>query len=422
MNLSERDKAVIWHPFTQHLTADDTIAIVKGDGVLLYDEQGNIYIDAVSSWWTNLFGHCNPEISQAIKNQLDVLEHVIFAGFTHQPAITLAENLLNILPDNQNKIFFSDNGSTSIEVAIKMSLQYWHNKNIDKQLIIAFKNAYHGDTFGAMSVGARGVFNQPFESLFFDVVYVDLPTKENFNQVKQEFEQHIATNRIAAFIFEPLIQGSAGMLMYESIYLDNLIQIAKNNEVICIADEVMTGFGRTGKIFASDYLTNKPDIFCLSKGISGGFMPIGATSCTATIYEAFLSTDKLKTFFHGHSYTGNPLACVAANASLQLLHNSADLLIQLVDLQSFFANKLKENDKIENIRQLGTIVAFDVKTNKSANYFNDIRDFLYQNFTNRGILLRPLGNTVYIMPPYVITKNQLNKIYTTIEEVLELID
>jgi adenosylmethionine-8-amino-7-oxononanoate aminotransferase len=322
MNLSERDHQLIWHPFTQQQTAMPNIAITHGKGALLYDENGNEYIDAVSSWWTNLFGHANSQIAAAIKKQVDTLEHVIFAGFTHQPAIELSEKLIQLLPKNQSKVFFSDNGSTCVEVALKMAIQYWHNQNIEKTTIIAFKNAYHGDTFGAMSVGARGVFNQPFESYMFDVTFLDLPTDDNFEQVLTDFQQIIQTQKAAAFIFEPLIQGSAGMLMYKAEYLDKLIETAQQNQVICIADEVMTGFGRTGKTFASDYLNHKPDIFCLSKGITGGFLPLGITTCTQKIYDAFLSEDKLKTFFHGHSYTGNPIVCAAANASLELLQTS----------------------------------------------------------------------------------------------------
>ena len=301
MNLSERDHNLIWHPFTQQQTAAPNIAITHGKGALLYDEHGNEYIDAVSSWWTNLFGHANPEIAEAVKKQLDTLEHVIFAGFTHQPAIELSEKLLDLLPSTQSRVFFSDNGSTCVEVALKMAIQYWHNQNIEKTTIIAFKNAYHGDTFGAMSVGARGVFNRPFESYMFDVKFVDLPTDDNFEQVLADFTQIIQTQKTAAFIFEPLIQGSAGMLIYKGEYLDKLLEIAQQHEVICIADEVMTGFGRTGKIFATDYLQHKPDIFCLSKGITGGFLLLGVTTCPQRIYAAFLSEDKLKTFFHGHS-------------------------------------------------------------------------------------------------------------------------
>jgi len=421
MNLSKRDQHSIWHPFTQHQTAKQNIAVVRGEGVLLFDENGKIYIDAVSSWWTNLFGHANPEISAAIKKQVDVLEHVIFAGFTHEPAINLAENLLKILPKDQSKVFFSDNGSTCVEVALKMAIQFWYNKGIKKQTIIAFKNAYHGDTFGAMSVGARGFFNQPFESFLFDVKFVDLPNDENIDTVLSDFQQIISQKNVAAFIFEPLIQGSAGMLMYEAKYLDKLIEIAQHNDVICIADEVMTGFGRTGKTFATDYLQHKPDIFCLSKGITGGFLPLGITTCKQEIFDAFISDDKLKTFFHGHSYTGNPLACAAANASLQLMNDAQLTINNLVEWQNEFLLKLKSNAKIENVRQLGTIVAFDVKTDSTSNYFNNLRDFLYDNFIERGVLLRPLGNTIYILPPYIITKVQLQKVYNVIDEVLEMI-
>ncbi len=421
MNLSERDHQLIWHPFTQQQTAMPNIAITHGEGALLYDENGNEYIDAVSSWWTNLFGHANSQIAAAIKKQVDTLEHVIFAGFTHQPAIELSEKLIQLLPKNQSKVFFSDNGSTCVEVALKMAIQYWHNQNIEKTTIIAFKNAYHGDTFGAMSVGARGVFNQPFESYMFDVTFLDLPTDDNFEQVLADFQQIILTNKAAAFIFEPLIQGSAGMLMYKAEYLDKLIETAQQNQVICIADEVMTGFGRTGKTFASDYLQHKPDIFCLSKGITGGFLPLGITTCTKKIYDAFLSEDKLKTFFHGHSYTGNPIVCAAANASLELMNDAQLTINNVVNWQAEFSFSLKSNPKIENLRQTGTIVAFDVKTDANSNYFNNFRDVLYDNFIKRGILLRPLGNTVYVLPPYVITKEQLQKVYDVIGEVLEIL-
>lgn len=421
MNLSERDFNLIWHPFTQQQTAKPNIAITHGKGALLFDENGNEYIDAVSSWWTNLFGHANPKIAEAIKKQVDTLEHVIFAGFTHQPAIELSEKLIQLLPKNQSKVFFSDNGSTCVEVALKMAIQYWHNQNLDKTTIIAFKNAYHGDTFGAMSVGARGLFNQPFESFLFDVEFIDLPTEANFEQVLVDFNQIIQAKKVAAFIFEPLIQGSAGMLMYKAEYLDKLIETAQQNEVICIADEVMTGFGRTGKTFATEYLQHKPDIFCLSKGITGGFLPLGVTTCTQKIYNMFLSDDKLKTFLHGHSYTGNPLACAAANASLDLMNNAQLTIDNVVNWQTEFSSKLINNSKIENLRQLGTIVAFDVKTNADSNYFNNLRDLLYDNFIKRGVLLRPLGNTVYVLPPYVITKEQLQKIYKVIGEVLETV-
>lgn len=419
MNLSESDNKNIWHPFTQHQTAKNNIAILRGEGVLLFDENNTPYIDAISSWWTNLFGHSNPIIANAIKHQVDTLEHVIFAGFTHQPAVELAENLLKLLPKEQSKVFFSDNGSTCVEVALKMAIQFWFNKGIEKQTIIAFKNAYHGDTFGAMSVGARGLFNQAFESFLFNVEFIDLPNEANFQNVLANFEQTIQQNNVAAFIFEPLIQGSAGMLMYNAAHLDTLIEVAQKNNVICIADEVMTGFGRTGKTFASSYLKHQPDIFCLSKGITGGFLPLGITTCKQEIFDAFLSNDKLKTFFHGHSYTGNPLACTAANASLKLLQQSSANILDLVEWQKYFAENLKQNNKVEHVRKLGTIVAFDIKTENTSNYFNNLRDFLYDNFIENGVLLRPLGNTVYILPPYIITKSQLQKIYDVIDKVIK---
>ncbi len=422
MNLSDRDRQFIWHPFTQHQTAKDSIAIVSGQGIYLTDEYGNRYIDAISSWWTNLFGHTHPFISQQIKNQLDSLEHVIFSGFTHQPAVDLVEKLIRTLGNNQTKVFFSDNGSTSVEVALKMAIQYRSNLGEKTNTIIAFKNAYHGDTFGSMSVGARGVFNRPFEPFLFDVSFVDLPDEANFNRLLIDFEEIIRTNKVAAFIFEPLVQGSAGMIMYKAEYLDKLIAIAQAHDVICIADEVMTGFGRTGRIFASDYLLNKPDIFCLSKGITGGFMPLGVTTCTQKIYDAFLSDDKLKTFFHGHSYTGNPLACAAANASMEVLSHNLPEIQALAEWQRECGKKLQNHPKVEHFRQLGTIVAFEVKSDATSGYFNNLRDFLYDNFIQRGVLLRPLGNTVYILPPYIITKEELERVYIVINEVLDLLD
>ncbi len=421
MNLSDKDSKLIWHPFTQHQTAPPNIAIVKGKDALLWDENGMEYIDAISSWWTNIFGHSNPYIAEAIKLQSEQLEHVIFAGFTHRPAVDVAEKILGILPPDQQKVFFSDNGSTAVEVALKMAIQYWYNKNTSKKTIIAFNNAYHGDTFGAMSVGARGSFNQPFESFLFEIKSIELPTSANFEQLKETFIQILETQEVAAFIFEPLLLGSGGMLMYDAVYLDELIALCRKYNVLCIADEVMTGFGRTGKLFASDYLTHKPDIFCLSKGITGGFLPLGLTTCTAEIYSAFLSDDKLKTFFHGHSYTGNPLACAAASASLLLLQNASPLIDALVQLQSQFFAQLATHPKIENIRQIGTVVAFEVKTPSTSNYFNQLRDFLYQNFIARGVILRPLGNTVYVLPPYIITKQQLAEVYNAINEVLDLL-
>lgn len=406
----------IWHPFTQHALEKNRIAITHGKDSLLYDINGKAYIDAISSWWVNIYGHANPTISNAIKLQVDKLEQVIFAGFTHEPACLLSENLLKILPSNFSKVFFSDNGSTSVEVALKMAVQFWHNQGIKKSKIVAFKNAYHGDTFGAMAVGKSDFFSA-FDDLLFDVIQLAIPHSNNFESLKNEFQSLVETKDVACFIFEPLVQGSGGMQMYDAIYLDELISIARANEVICIADEVMTGFGRTGERFAIDYLENKPNIICLSKGITGGFMPLSVTVCEKEIYDAFYSSDKLKTLFHGHSYTANLLGCAAANASVNLLDEFYPKIKQLAAWQKEKVQELAVLPNVKNIRTLGTIAAFEIEST-STSYFSNVKDIVYQRFLDNGILLRPLGNTIYVMPPYCITINELNEIYKVILDVV----
>lgn len=410
----------IWHPFTQHAIDKNTIGIVSGKDTLLFDIDNNIYIDAISSWWVNLFGHCNETIAAAIFSQTQKLEHTIFAGFTHEPACKLASKLIDILPNNFDKVFFSDNGSTSVEVALKMAIQYWHNKCIKKTKIIAFENAYHGDTFGAMSVG-KSAFFAAFDNWLFEVIKIPIPTHDNIDNVIDLFTTHVSTNDVVCFIFEPLILGSAGMQMYDAKYLDLMIDIAHKHEVICIADEVMTGFGRTGKKFAIEYLCQPIDIICLSKGITGGFLPLGVTICNTAIYDAFYSEDKMKTFFHGHSYTANPISCAAACASIDLLNTYQDRIHALCKLQNDFLLSLSNNPIVKNIRRTGTIVAFEVNS-EYENYFDNIKQKLYIKFLNEGVLLRPLGNTVYIMPPYCIQKEELEKIYSVIEKVLNEIN
>src|ERR1700754_2240742 len=316
MSLTDRDLKVIWHPYTQMKTALPPIPIVKGEGACLYDENGKQYLDAVSSWWVNIHGHAHPYIAQKVAEQLKQLEHVIFAGFTHPTAVELAERLLAILPDNQQKVFYSDNGSTAVEVAIKMCLQYWHNMGKTRTKMLAFKNAYHGDTFGAMAVSGRSAFTAAFDSLLFEVEFIDLPGKDNIADLKAQISN--LKSELACFIFEPLVQGSAGMLMYEAEYLNQLMAHCKQENVLMIDDEVFTGFGRTGKRFACNHVQVQPDIMCFSKGLTGGTMALGLTTCTQQIYDAFLSDDKLKTLFHGHSFTANPVAIAAALASLDL--------------------------------------------------------------------------------------------------------
>ncbi|MES0491918.1 MAG: adenosylmethionine--8-amino-7-oxononanoate transaminase [Leptospirales bacterium] len=414
-SLSEKDVDMIWHPYTQMKTALPPIALVKAKDVTLYAENGDTYIDAISSWWVNIHGHGRTEIAQRIFEQAKKLDHTIFAGFTHEPAIELAEKLLKLLPEDQSKIFYSDNGSTAIEVALKMAIQYWKNKKRRKTKIIALKNSYHGDTFGAMAVGQRSGFTLPFQDMLFDVDFLDLTQEPE--KVITEFKK-IITKESAAFIFEPLVQGAGGMFMYSPELLNELIQIAHENEIITIADEVMTGFGRTGKWFASLYLKTTPNIFCVSKGITGGVLPLAVTSCTEKIYQAFYSTDKQKTFFHGHSYTANAIAISAALASYDLLMQSSEKIEQIEKSHNAFIQRMSASNKIENLRCRGTILAFDVKTQSGTSYFNELRDHLYESFLKEGVLLRPLGNVVYILPPYCITPEELNKIYTAIENVL----
>ncbi|MFD2146873.1 adenosylmethionine--8-amino-7-oxononanoate transaminase [Mucilaginibacter antarcticus] len=419
MSLVERDLKVIWHPYTQMKLAQPPIPIVRGEGASLYAEDGKRYIDAISSWWVNIHGHAHPYIAQKVAEQLKQLEHVIFAGFTHPVAVELAERLLAILPDNQQKVFYSDNGSTAVEVAIKMCLQYWSNQGQSRTKMLAFKNAYHGDTFGAMSVSGRSAFTAAFDSLLFEVEFIDLPTEDNIESLKSQIS-NLKLN-LACFIFEPLVQGSAGMLMYEAKYLEQLVAHCNTEQVLTIADEVFTGFGRTGKPFACDHINARPDIMCFSKGLTGGTMALGVTTCTQQIFDAFLSDDKLKTLFHGHSFTANPIACSAALASMDLFLEQAttDNIIRIAAAHSQFADKIKHHPKIKTVRQTGTIIAMEWETGSNTSYFNTLRDRLYHYFLDAGIILRPLGNILYILPPYCITNTDLDYIYAKIEHALD---
>jgi adenosylmethionine---8-amino-7-oxononanoate aminotransferase len=413
-SLSARDKEVIWHPYTQHKTFEGSIPIVKAEGALLFDEKGNAYIDAISSWWVNLHGHAHPYIAEKVYKQALILEQVIFTHFTHEPAVLLAERLLEILPGALSKIFYSDNGSTAVEVALKLSIQFWKNRGMPgRTKILAFENAYHGDTFGAMSVSSRGLFTEAFREKLFDVVFLETPNDSNLNEIRSVLQIH--EGEIAAFIYEPLLQAAGGMKMYEAKYMNLLLDMVKQQDILCIADEVLTGFGRTGKLFASENIQSIPDLICLSKGLTGGTMALGVTACSQKIFDAFLSADRSKTFFHGHSYTANPLACTAGLASLDLLQETK-CRNQICEIQQlherFVKNELsKKNEGLfRNIRIMGTILAFEINTGKDE-YDNQIGTAIMQKALAQGIYLRPLGNTVYVMPPYCITPDQLDKIY-----------
>ncbi|MEO6187515.1 MAG: adenosylmethionine--8-amino-7-oxononanoate transaminase [Ginsengibacter sp.] len=422
MNLTEKDQRYIWHPYTHQKDRLPAIPIVRGEKAVLFDEDGNSYIDAISSWWVNIHGHGNKFIAKEIFKQAKKLQQVIFTGFTHQPAVELAEKLIKVLPGNFSKIFYSDNGSTATEVAIKMGLQYWVNKgDTHRNKILAFHDAYHGDTFGAMSISERGTYTVAFRDKLFEVISIDTPNSKNIETIKEKISGF--KNEIACFIYEPLLQGAGGMRMYQPKDLNLLLSFLKKEKIICIADEVLTGFYRTGKFFAGDYLSEKADIICLSKALTGGTMAMGITACSEKIYAAFVSDDKTKTLFHGHSFTANPLACTAALASLELLQKKSCLkaIGKLVYLQRSYASRLEifaRQKIIKNIRHLGTITAFEIITDEHDGYLHNISNAFTGFCLEQGIYLRSMGNTVYVMPPYCITKKQLKKTYRAIEDFL----
>ncbi|MBB6501688.1 adenosylmethionine--8-amino-7-oxononanoate transaminase [Pedobacter cryoconitis] len=420
LSLTERDLKVIWHPYTQMLHARYPTAIVRAEGSYLFDEDGKRYIDAISSWWVILHGHSHPYIADRVSAQIRKLDQVIFAGFTHEPAIELAEKLLGLLPQNQEKVFYTDNGSTAVEVALKMCIQYWHNQGQTRKLVLAFHHGYHGDTFGAMSISGRSAWTAPFDNYLFEVRYIDLPTADNLADLKKQISE--ISDQLACFVYEPLVQGSAGMVMYSATALDQLMNHCREENILMIQDEVFTGFGRTGKHFAADHLTESPDIMCFSKGLTGGTMPLGLTTCSEEIYNAFLSKDKLKTLFHGHSFTANPLACTAASASLDLLlrEETQENINRICRKHAVFIKKTGGHRRIQSARQTGTILAIEWRTETGTSYFDDLRNLLYDYFLDKGILMRPLGNVIYILPPYCISDQDLDHIYEEIEGALEL--
>jgi adenosylmethionine-8-amino-7-oxononanoate aminotransferase len=362
-------------------------------------------------------------MADAIYEQLTTLEHVLFGGFTHNKAVELSEKLMEILPYNQQKIFYSDNGSTAVEVAIKVALQYNYNKGIVKTKVIAFEDAFHGDTFGAMAASGITFFTEAFKGSLLEVVRIPVPTEGNEEQTIKTLENLVKTNEFAAFIFEPLVLGAAGMVMYAPEVLDKLICICNQNNVFTIADEVMTGFGKTGKTFASDYLENKPDMMCLSKALTGGTIPMAITTFTQEIFDGFLDEDVNKAFFHGHTFTANPTGCAAALASISLLQtDEIQQNIQTVNQSHLaFQSKIKNHPKVKTTRVLGVIFALEIKTETQESYYGTMRNKLYNFFIENGVILRPVGNIVYILPPYIITENQLQKVYQTIENALEIV-
>lgn len=419
-----RDRKYVWHPFTQIQTAPEPIVVTRAKDTILFSEDGKEYIDCNSSWWVNVHGHGNEHIANAVAEQVIKLDHVIFAGVTHPKAIELSERVAELLPQQLQKVFFSDDGSTAVEVALKMAFQFWHNQGKPKNRILAMDGAYHGDTFGAMSVGQRGYFNEPFESFFFDVDFLSFPSKSNENELLEEAEMLFAKGEFAALIVEPLVQGSAGMRIYDASWLDKLVAIAQKHQVLVIFDEVMTAWGRTGKLFAMDHCVLKPDIVCLSKGLTGGVLPLGLTVATEQIFQAFLDREKSKAFLHGHSFTGNAIACAAACASLDIFEQEGTWQ-NIARIANFYQDKFSELENhpaIESVRMIGTILAIDLKTGEGNTYFSSIRDQAYDFFLQNGLLMRPLGNVIFLNPPYCITDEQLHFSYLKILEFASSLD
>ncbi|MEX0686004.1 MAG: adenosylmethionine--8-amino-7-oxononanoate transaminase [Balneolales bacterium] len=425
-------KSPIWHPFTQMKSSPHPLKVKSGKGIWLELEDGRKIMDLVSSWWVNIHGHSQPDIAKAIYDQALKLEHVIFAGFTHDSAEELAHRLLPYLPDSLERIFFSDNGSTAVEVALKMAYQYWiNNGDKRKTSFIAFEGSYHGDTLGAMSAGSRSIFSNCFDELMFEVNYVPYPgTFIGDDEVEQKEEASLNAidglltadpSKYAALIIEPLVQGAGGMNMCRPEFLKKLSKLIREHEILLIYDEVMTGFGRTGDWFASVLSDTTPDLMCMSKGITGGFLPLSVTACSENIYQAFYSDDPMKTLYHGHSYTANPLGCAAAVASLTLLENNPEMFKGMSRHHFQFAEELLKLEDVEKVRICGTIIAFDIMTDQESGYLNRASETIKKLALSKNMLLRPLGNTLYLMPPYCIAKEELHSAYEGILEILEQI-
>jgi adenosylmethionine-8-amino-7-oxononanoate aminotransferase len=433
--LSDRDRSCLWHPYTQMKVAPDPIAVVRGEGVWLYTEDGRRLLDGTSSWWVNIHGHSHPKLNDALTTQARTLEHVMFAGVTHEPAVELAERLTSILPAGLRRIFYSDNGSTAVEAALKMAYQYWQNRGKHgRREFVALNHAYHGDTFGAMSVSEDSIFTKTFQPLLFDVHRAYSPycfrcplgLERSSCEVDclQGLLRLLETQHdsIAAVIVEPMLQGAGGMIVWPKEFLSGVREICNRFDVLMIADEVLTGFGRTGRMFACEHAGISPDILCLSKALTGGYLPLAVTAATEKVYEAFLSDDRSKALFHGHSYTANPLGCAVAVASLKLF-DEEQTLQRVQRMEQQFRSRLERlrvHPLIADVRGIGGVAVMELRTAKGG-YLDDIGPTLTREFVKRGVLLRPMGNILYFMPPYVITESEVNWAFDQIGEVLDTI-
>ncbi len=408
-------RTALWHPFTQHAVEPDPIPIVRGEGAWLETRDRRRILDAISSWWVVTHGHRYAPIVAAIHEQIDRLDQVIFAGFTHDPAEKVASKLIGRAPRGLAHVFFSDSGSTAVEVALKMALGYWRNIGEPRTRIAALDHGYHGDTVGTMSAGSRGVFNAAYEPLLFDVVRIPFPHAGREQETLDALEAAAREAPLAAFIAEPLIAGAGGMLIYGAGTLAEMKRICERHGALFIADEVMTGWGRTGTLFACEQAQVAPDILCLAKGLTGGSLPLAATLATPRIFEAHYSEDRSRTFFHSSSYTANPVCCAAALANLTIWETEPVLerIATLERLQEESLAALADDPRFVNPRRLGTIAAVDVKV-PDGGYLAAAGPALRAHFLDRGVLLRPLGNTIYVMPPYCTTADDLHLVYDAI--------
>ncbi len=397
----------IWYPFYQAQVDGPPIPVVRAQGVELFDAYGKSYLDINSSWWVNVHGHGRSELREAITAQFDKIDHVIFSGVTHEPAQQLADEVIALLGKPYSKVFFSDDGSTAVEVALKMAIQFFANQGSKRKTIVAMEGAYHGDTFGAMSAGERDYFNKPFEPYFFDVEFLPFPDKANWEQCLKQAKHLAQKQDVVAFIVEPLVQGSAGMRMYDAEYLDALVRVFRVSGALVIFDEIMTGWGRLGTYFALNQCVERPDLICLSKGLTGGVLPLGLTVATHEIFDVFDQPERSKAFLHGHSFTGNPLACAAALASIRLFERKEtwDNIERICSKMNDFVQRLSTKKLFFNPRSCGTLFAVDLL--ERGDYFAEVRAAIYAHFLSHGILCRPLGSTVFFNPPYVITDEQL---------------
>ena len=415
-------RSAVWHPFTQHATEPVPPRIARTEGAYLETADGKRILDAISSWWVITHGHRHPRIVEAIREATETLDQVIFAGLSHEPAERLASALIEMTPAGLDWVFYSDSGSTSVEIALKMALGFHRNIGAPRSRIVVMEHSYHGDTIGTMSVGARGVFNAAYEPLLFEVDTIPFPSTGCEQETLDRFEALSRSGEAAALIVEPLVLGAGGMLMYPPAVLTELKRIAEASGTLLIADEVMTGWGRTGTMFASEQAGISPDILCTSKGLTGGSVPLAATLATDAVFRAHLSEDRAKTFFHSSSYTANPIACAAALANVGIWREErvTERIAALSRMQADKISRFRDDPRFENVRSTGTIAALDLRVGKSG-YLAEVGPRLRAFFLERGLLIRPLGNVVYVLPPYCVTSDELDRLYDAVDEAADIV-